>query len=289
MILVKKQEDIVFKDVTEKEVDIFLKRLNIKSKKKKLNPTEIRFIDAATLVADIIIELDDIILIIEFQSTNVDNNDSNRFLAYYSVVNFKKETEKEVKLVVVSTAEKTKKIKHEIGDSIKFTFNVYSMMDEDGDAIINNIETKIKNNERITTNELIDLSLVPVMGSKNSRETQIEKSVKLILNIDLEKYEIKNLIKSVAYLLADKFLEDSDKKTVICDALGGKMNAVYDYGERRKEEGIKEGIKEGKEEENKKIAIKMLKNNEDMEKIKEYIDISEDEIIKLKKEIENKN
>ena len=33
----------------------------------------------------------------------------------------------------------------------------------------------------------------------------------------------------------------------------------------------------------------MLKNNEDMEKIKEYIDISEDEIIKLKKEIENKN
>ncbi|MBQ6512825.1 hypothetical protein [Methanobrevibacter sp.] len=86
-------------------------------------------------------------------------------------------------------------------------------------------------------------------------------------------------------MLADKFLEDGDKKTVICDALGGKMNAVYDYGERRKEEGIKEG----KEEENKKIAIKMLKNNEDMEKIKEYIDISEDEIIKLKKEIENKN
>lgn len=29
-----KQEDIVFKDVTEEEVDVFLKRLNIKSKKK---------------------------------------------------------------------------------------------------------------------------------------------------------------------------------------------------------------------------------------------------------------
>ena len=283
--MAKKQEDIVFKDVTEKEVDIFLKRLNIKSKKKKLNPTEIRFIDAATLVADIIIELDDIILIIEFQSTAVDNDDGDRFLAYYSVVNFKKEIDKEVKLVVVSTAEKTKKITHEIGDTIMFSFNLYSMRDEDGDAIINNIETKIENNEEITTEELIDLSLVPVMGSENSIETQIEKSVNLILNIDLEQYEIRNLVKSVAYLLADKFLEESDKKTAICDALGGKMNAVYNYGERRKEEGIKEGIKE----ENKNIAIKMLKNNEDIEKIKKYTNITDKEITQLKNEIKNKN
>ena len=80
----KKQEDIVFKDVTEKEVEIFLKRLNIKSKKKKLNPTEIRFIDAATLVADIIIELDEIILIIEFQSTNVDLDES--FVEYNKLI-----------------------------------------------------------------------------------------------------------------------------------------------------------------------------------------------------------
>lgn len=218
----EKQEDIIFKDVSEEEVDVFLKRLNIKSKKKKLNPTEIRYIDVAILIADIIIELDNIILIIEFQSSIVDINDKNRFLAYFSVVNFKKKTKKEVKLLVISTAEKSKKVTHIIDDVILFKFDIYSMMDENGDAIINNIENKIKNNKTITNEELIDLSLVPVMSSKNTQEEQIEKSVNLILSINLDNYKVKNLVKSIAYLLADKFLEDGEHKTILCDALGGK-------------------------------------------------------------------
>lgn len=167
-----KTEDIVFKDVTEEEVGVFLKRINIESKKKKLNPTEIRFIDTTVLIADIIIELDELILIIEFQSTNVDIYDKNRFLAYYSVVNFKKKTKKPVKLLVISTAEKTKKIVHIINETIKFTFEVYSMMDEDGDNIINNIETKIRNNKEISDDELIDLSLVPVRVVKTHKNNK---------------------------------------------------------------------------------------------------------------------
>ena len=70
--MANKQEDLLFKDVGEEEIEVLLKRIKIKSKKKKLNPTEIRFIDANVLIADIIIELDEIILIIEFQSTIVD-------------------------------------------------------------------------------------------------------------------------------------------------------------------------------------------------------------------------
>lgn len=181
--MTKNNEDIVFKNVTEEEVEVFLKRINIKSKKKKLNPTEIRFIDVSILIADIIIELDDMILIIEFQSTIVDLNDKNRFLAYFSMVNFKKKTDKEIKLIVISTAEKRKKITHIIGDTINFKFDLYSMIDENGDIILNNIETKIRNKEEITDEELIDLSLVPVMGSKNTKEQQIEKAVKLLLSI----------------------------------------------------------------------------------------------------------
>ena len=143
--MAKKHEDLLFKDVGEEEVDVLLKRMNIKSKKKKLNPTEIRFIDANVLIADIIIELDDIIQIIEFQSTIVDIDDNDRFLAYFSMVNFKKKTGKEVRLGVISTAEEAKRITHIIGDSVKFTFDIYSFLEEDGDNIINNIETKIKN------------------------------------------------------------------------------------------------------------------------------------------------
>lgn len=283
-----KHEDIVFKDVGEEEVDILLKRINIKSKKKKLNPTEIRSIDVTILIPDIIIELDDIILIMEFQSSIVDINDKNRFLAYYSVVNFKKKTKKAVKLIVISTVEKRKKIFHKINETINFKFDLYSMMDEDGDTIINNIETKIKNEQEISDEELIDLSLVPVMGSSNIQEQQIEKSVSLILSINLEKNKVKNIVKSIAYLLADKFLEDEKKKTIICDALGGKMNAVYDYGQRQKEEGIKEGIKEGKKEgikeSFKKMAAYMIKKGENNEEIQKETGLTLKEIEKIRNE-----
>jgi hypothetical protein len=274
----KKHEDILFKDVGEEEVEVLLKRINIESKKKKLNPTEIRFIDANILIADLIIELDDMILIIEFQSTIVDINDKDRFLAYFAMVNFKKKTKKQIKLAVISTVEKSKKITHTIDETVKFTFEIYSFTDEDGDIILNNIETKIKNDEEFTDEELIDLSLVPVMGSVNSQEHQIEESVNLILNIDLEKYKVKNLVKSIAYLLADKFLEDEEKKAVICDALGGKMSAIYDYGQRQKNEGIKEGIKEGKE-----IMVKyMIKEGKTNEEIRKETKLSIEEIEKIR-------
>ena len=128
------------------------------------------------------------------------------------------------------------------------------------------------------------------MGSKNTQEHQIEKSVNLILSIDLEKNKVKNLVKSVAYLLADKFLEDGDKKTAISNALGGKMSGVYDYGQRQKDEGIKEGMKEGI-----KIMIEYMinegKNNEEIkketEKRSKEIKVSLEEIEEIRNNIKN--
>ena len=179
-------------------------------------------------------------------------------------------------------AEKSKRVTHIIDDIISFKFDIFSMMDMNGDAIINNIENKMKNNEKITNEELIDLSLVPVMGSENTQVEQIEKSVNLILSINLEDYKVKNLVKSIAYLLADKFLEDGEHKTILCDALGGKMNAVYDYGERRKQEGIIEGMKEGSE----KMALYMIKKGESDEEIQKETELSLDEIKTLRKKTE---
>ena len=121
---------------------------------------------------------------------------------------------------------------------------------------------KIKNNKNITDEELIDLSLVPVMGTINTQEQQIEKSVNLLLSIDLEK---------------NKFLEDGDKKTAICDALGGKMSAIYDYGQRQKDEGIKEGIK--------KMAEYMIKEGKSNEEIHEETELPLEEIEKIRNNI----
>ena len=282
--MAKKHEDLIFKDITEYEKDVFLNRLGIKSNIKILNPTEIRFIDAQTLIADIIIELDDIILIIEFQSTEITNNHNNRFLAYYAVLNLKKKTKKKVKLVVVSTAEKSKKVIYEIDGSIKFCYTLYSMIEEDGDKIIESAEKKLMSDETFTTDELIDLSLVPLMGSKNTIEKQIEKSVNIIMKLNIIKENnIMNIISSVAYLLVDKFIENEEKKKVIGDALGDKMNAVYEYGQRRREEGIKEG----KEEEREEMAMIMIKDGQNNNLIKKYTKLNDKKINQIRKELEN--
>ena len=78
--------------------------------------------------------------------------------------------------------------------------------------------------------------------------------------------------------MTDKFLEDGDKKTAICDALGGKMSAIYDYGQRQKDEGIKEGIKEG----NKKMAEYMIKEGKTNEEIQKETELTLEEIQKIR-------
>lgn len=47
-------------------------------------------------------------------------------------------------------------------------FSSVSLKDFDGDKIINNIENKIKNNQKITRHEMLNLALAPFMSSKKT-------------------------------------------------------------------------------------------------------------------------
>lgn len=65
------QEDMIFKNVGEEDARILLDIIGKKSKKVKIWTKELRLLDPAAFKPDIILELDDEILIIEFQSTKV--------------------------------------------------------------------------------------------------------------------------------------------------------------------------------------------------------------------------
>lgn len=58
----------------------------------------------------------------------------------------------------------------------------------------------------------------------------------------------------------------------------GKMSAIYDYGQRQKDEGIKEG----KKETFKKMAKYMIKKGESNEEIQKETQLSIEEIEKLR-------
>ena len=46
----------------------------------------------------------------------------------------------------------------------------------------------------------------------------------------------------VFWLLVDKFVGEALLKNLLLDKLGGKMGALYDYGQRKELKGIKEGM-----------------------------------------------
>ena len=82
------QEDLIFKDIAEEDVEILLDIANKKSKVKKIWTKELRLIDPSTFKPDLIIELDDENLIFEFQSTHVNKKFSKRALCYVSITDY---------------------------------------------------------------------------------------------------------------------------------------------------------------------------------------------------------
>ena len=169
------EEDKLFKYATKEdgfsfinlieEINWDIRKYDFKSENLTFNPTELIELDPAVYKSDMIMELDSIIVITEFQSTVVKKFDEKRYRPYTAIVDYAKQNNKPILLIVFSTAEKTKIKQYKLNKDCVFTIPIISLKDFDGDEIINNIENKIKNNTKITRRELIYLSLAPFMSS----------------------------------------------------------------------------------------------------------------------------
>ena len=81
---------------------------------------------------DFIARVNDIILMLEFQSTPIRKNDKKRFKAYISNFDLKRNTEnKKIIFAVISTAEHSKFAKYEINDWDAFIFPIISLLNFD--------------------------------------------------------------------------------------------------------------------------------------------------------------
>ena len=100
-------------------------------------------------------ELDEVIVLTEFQSTIMRTIDDKRCRLYTALVDYAKKNNKPIVLLVIFTAEKTKIREYKLNDDCVFTIPVISLKDFDGDGIINKIEHKIKNNKKITRDNML--------------------------------------------------------------------------------------------------------------------------------------
>ena len=104
-------EDIIFKQDSNKYSKEFLEIVKIKGKIVRTLRTEYAIIDPKIYKPDIVFELEDKVIIFEFQSTYVDVNDKRRFRLYSAIIDHEEiKSSKPIEVHVLSTIEDEKMV-----------------------------------------------------------------------------------------------------------------------------------------------------------------------------------
>lgn len=259
-------EDKLFKNINNGDARILLDIINVDTVKVKIWTKELRLLDPKDYVPDIILELDFENLIIELQSTPVDDEFSKRGLSYVAIVNKDKENDKYVNLIVLSTVESSKIVYYHFNEESVFSYRVISLKDLDAEKIIKTVEPKIANDEKISGKELVLYALVPMIVDEDM-EKYIKRVVQNLIQLRNSSDSIINLVFGVEWLIVDKFIWNEEDRNILCDLLGDRMSLIYEYGERKEAKGKIEGKIEGKREGLREILSCLVNSGDSLNEI----------------------
>lgn len=288
--MVHQSEDQLFKYATKedgigllkllKESNANIKEIDFESENLTYNPTELIELDPKIYKTDMILELDHLIVLTEFQSTIVKTPDEKRYRLYTALVDYAKRNNKPIMLIVISTAEKTKIKQYKINKDCVFTIPIVSLKDFDGDKIINNIENKIKNNQKITRHEMLNLALAPFMSSKKPLDKQIEKTVKTLDEVRKSMKCSSDFVFGIELLIVEKFIKNERQHKKLTNILRDTMKIIDEW----RQEDYENGKQEGKEEEKINTAKNMLKENYTIKQIAKITQLNIESIKQIKAE-----
>ena len=272
--MVEFQEDMIFKNVSDEDASILLEILGIESEKVKVWTKELRHIDPTNFRPDMILQLDNENLIVEFQSTPVDDKFSRRAHSYVAITDQHKKNDKEVNLAVLSTAEDSKIVEYKYNKLNSFRYVVVGLNDLDTGQIINTVENKLKDKKIPTSREVILLSLVPLSKKGSNIGVYIDRVVKLISKLKNLTISQLNLALGILWLTTDKFVKDALERSSICAMLGDKMSLMHEYGEDKYEKGM--------EQREEQIIVNWLKSGDGPEIIAQKSEIPLDKVLEIK-------
>ena len=245
--MVHQSEDQLFKYATKedgfgllkllKESNANIKEIDFESENLTYNPTELVELDPKIYKTDMILELDHLIVLTEFQSTIVKTIDEKLYRLYTALVDYAKRNNKPLILIVISTAEKTKIKEYKINKDCVFTIPIVSLKDFDGDKIINNIENKIKNNQKITSHEMLNLALAPFMSSKKPLDKQIEKTVKTLDEVRKSMKCSSDFVFGIELLIVEKFIKNERQHKKLTNILMDTMKIIDEWRQEDYENG----------------------------------------------------
>ena len=237
----KFHEDVIFKIQGQEYGQELMEIIRIEGKIVEVHQTEYGIVDPKMYKPDMVFELEDKIIILEFQSSYVDMSDKRRFRLYSALFDqIKNKSKKDIEVHVLSTVEAEKIKFYNVNRDSIFTIYIHSLKNYDGDEFLNKMKTKISNNQQLSEKELLLISLICFMETENGIENSILNSAVTITNIPDLKMDIAQFVKGLVLMLCDKFVKDESLNTTISNLVGGNMKIVEDYAQRKVDEKLKE-------------------------------------------------
>lgn len=133
----------------------------------------------------------------------------------------------------------------------------------------------------ISRDELVQLTLCPLMGGKKTQKERIQDAYAITMNAaDIDPEEVRK-VEAVIYAMADKFLETMDLEEIM------EEMAMTRLGRMLVKEGIEEGIEKGIVEGTHKTKLEAARNLIDVldeHMIAERIGLPLETVRELKKE-----
>ena len=274
----KFHEDVIFKNDGQQYGQEFIEILNIKGKIIEIHQTEYSILDPKMYKPDLVFELEDKIIILEFQSTYVDINDKKRFRFYTALFDYlKNSTHKNIELHVLSTMEVEKTKCYKINPESRFPIYVHSLKNYDSNKFLNIIKIKIKNKVVLSKKELLLLTLLCFMDSDESINQNILNSAETITDIPNLNVDMEQFAKGVILMLCNKFVDDELLNIKISNLVGGNMKIVEDYAQRVAQEAVKkekEKFESELESKDENLVINLSKEGYGVKDIARIADVS---------------
>ncbi|WP_010168252.1 hypothetical protein [Candidatus Epulonipiscium viviparus] len=233
----RNQEDMIMKHAMQVFAQVVIEYFGETKKVKEIVYTEeidLKFINRR--MDYLFLMDDDTYTHFEIQTTDNVEEDLARFSIYDAVLF--SQTKREVYTYVIFS----NNIKNPITE-YQNGFNTYKikaifMANKNADEILTHIETKLINDEALTSADQMDLVFLPIMGGKSTKAARLEKALTLFQQYEIDE---KDDIQSMLYTFALKFLTITQMKSI------KEIVKMTVLGQMIKDDGIAEGIKRGME------------------------------------------
>jgi uncharacterized small protein (DUF1192 family) len=238
-------KDILFKSLSELYRNQALEVYGLTNlpKIKELLPSQYPSVQADEKRSDTLFLLEDgSILMLEYESNNRFIENHLKYLDYAQRIlhrYYKEQKEiKHIRIVVIYTSDVTNVKEILDAGDVRISSKAVLLCEYNGDAILHAIEEKIHANEELTHGEMMKLILVPLMYSREDRQTMIEKTINVVKQIKNEQKQL-HIIAGIL-TATDKFIDEEYAKR-IREWL--KMTKVAQIFEQEKKKAVKEAEK----------------------------------------------